>query len=146
MALTSKISDEFELPDGTARITIRKLSHHQLMMAVDESFKDTAAKMKSLEGITLPASSDEERARQRAEAQQPRNKYNRAKILEYGITAWTYDVALTEDFRADLDEDSALYIFDRVIDLSIRTPDEKKESASISPPISDQEKDNGPSN
>ena len=145
MALTSQITKQIKLPDGTADVTIRKLSHYQLMSAVDKSFEETAAKFRTLEGITLPEGSAEERERQKAEAQRPRNKYNRAKVLEYGITSWTYPT-LDEETRNDLDEESALFIFDAVIALSIREDDEKKESASNSPPISDQGPDDGRTN
>lgn len=137
--LTSKITDTIEIPHEPGNtVTIRKLSHHQLMMSVDATVDDALGQMKKLGDVKLPEP-DEETKRKRAEAvEDPRNKYHRHKILEYGITAWAgpnYEGdAVTQGTRDDLDETTALFLFDAIIAFSVRKPDDVKTFANGSEP------------
>lgn len=131
--LTSKHTDERSFPDGSGTVTIRKLSHYQLMMSEDATIDDALDKMRRVGDVKLPEADADTKARREAEAQKPENKYNRAKILEYGIVAWSYGEPLDEEHRRDLDEPSAAWLFDEILAFSIRAADEVKASANASP-------------
>lgn len=146
--LTSSLTKTIEIPNEPGQtITIRKLSHYQLMMAVDAMEDRSLSRFGKIADVAqrLPQSADE-RDRARAEAEKPENKYERATVLRAGITAWTYAEPVSETTIDDLDEETAAWAFGEIMALSVRSIDEKKASASVSPPSTDPAAGAGPSN
>jgi len=149
MALTSQITKHLEIPDEPGqRVTIRKLSHHQLMMAHNAKISEAAEQMRLFQGLELPTPNEdapddtpeqriekaEARRKAKAEAELPASKYQRTAVLKYGLIDWTYQAAIDTGVE-ELDEDTAAWLFDEIISFSIRSADEKKASANGSRPI-----------
>lgn len=135
MALSSKFTKTLDLPHepGTT-ITIRKLSHHHLMMAIDgrvDRAVDKAARLgetiKHLPDRDPNAPADDDLA----------NKYDLLTVLRFGITGWSYPEPCDDEHKADLDEDTADFLFDEIIGFSVRGAAEGKASASDSPASTD---------
>jgi hypothetical protein len=137
--LTSKITKTLTVPDETGSITIRKLSHHQLMQAIDAKRDAALAMMRKLEGVTLPQTDGT------VDADAPENKYDRMTVLRHGVTAWSYDIP-PEQGVEDLDEESAIWLFSEIIAFSVRSAADVKASANGSQPTSDRAEAVGLSN
>lgn len=145
MALTSKITKTLTHPDEPdVTITIRKLSHYQLMMATDDREDRTVDKFKRL-GESAAHLPDKATAEQKAELEKPENKYHRLTVLQHGVTAWSYDDNPKASVE-DLDENTASWLFDEIIAFSIRSKDEGKASANGSATSTDQAEAVGLSN
>lgn len=142
MALTSKITTTINHPTELGvTFAIRKLSHHQLMMAEDARFEAVATKARALGDIKLP---EGDAVKAAAEAAKPENKWHRLTVLKYGVTAWSYTTEPpSEELLADLDEETAAFLFGEIIAFSLRSADEGKASAGASPPATDQGADAG---
>jgi len=133
--ITSKMTDTIEHPDEPGiSFTIRKLSHHQLAMAEDARIESVAKRAKAFSGIDLPEGDDEMKARAKAEAELPENKYDRTTVLRYGITEWTYSDELNEANVRELDESTAKWLFAVIVNFSTRSRDEGEASGSNSMP------------
>ncbi len=139
MALTRHLIRTIEIPhEPGATITIRKLSHHQLMMAQDTMQDRALERFGRVADVAqkLPQTADD-RDRARELAENPENKYDRRTVLRAGITAWTYAEPPDEATIDDLDEDTAEWAFQEIMAFSVRSAAEGKVSASASPPTSD---------
>jgi hypothetical protein len=124
MALSSKLTKQLEHPDEPgATFTIRKLSHHMVMMATDAKRDAALDLMKRLDGVTLPTPALGDTV------QEPAQTYDRSVVLLHGITAWSYDEPLSATAIDDLDEETAAWLFAEIIAFSLKTPDEVKPSA-----------------
>jgi hypothetical protein len=145
MALTSKITNTLAIPNEPGQtVTIRKLSHHQLMMALDSHEDVRIAKMTKFgESVKyLPdISNPDDKAKAEQEAAKPENRYDRLTVLRYGVVQWTYELPPEQNGEplgvAELDEETATWLFDEIIAFSVRSKDEGKASASGSPPATD---------
>lgn len=134
MAITRNITKTLQHPtEPGVTVTIRMLSHYQVAMAEDRRFDAIAKKAVAVKdlAITDAGRTPEERAQAAKEAEKPENRLDRTTVLECGITSWSYSEALP-DAIADLDEDTAAWLFREIIDFSFRRPDEKKESPTSS--------------
>ena len=128
--LTSKMTQVIQHPDEPGvSFTLRKLSYSQCEEAEEVKREKALGIMKSLQGIELPQSTPDSMA----EARNPANKYDRATVLKYGITAWSYDAPCDEANKADLDESTASWLFSAIIVHSVRSAEEGEASASVSP-------------
>jgi len=132
LAFTSAITTTLKIPhEPGVTVTIRKLSHHQLMMAADaktDRVTDKAARLGSTIAH-LPDPKPEDRARQEAD---PSNKYDRMVVLKAGVTGWSYAEACDEGHLSDLDEETASWLFGELIGFSVRGQSEGEESAGAS--------------
>lgn len=134
--LTSRITKTIEHPDEPGvSFTLRKLSYAHIEEAEDVKREKALSVMKSLDGISLPESTAEQKAEQARLANEPDQKYDRTTVLRRGITAWTYDAELSEQNIADLDESTAAWLFATIITHSLRSVDEGEASGSDSAPI-----------
>lgn len=141
--LTSRVTKQITHPsEAGVEATIRKLSHHQLMMAADARMDSLGTKAAKFAGVTFPEPSPEEKAQQKRDGEKPENKYDRLSVLRSGITSWTYDVPV-EGGVEDLDELTAEWLFGEIIAFSLRSADEVKASASDSPPTTGQDEGAG---
>lgn len=141
MAITSTITKTLKHPDeADVTITIRKLSHHQLMMAADARQDAVIEKFKRM-GESVKFLPDRDEAGVIAE--QPDNKYDRLTVLRCGITAWSYAPEVAAGVE-ELDEETAAWLFGEIIMFSIRSAEEGKASASASPHSSAPDEDAGP--
>lgn len=132
--LTSRITQTIDHPDEPGvSFTLRKLSYAQVEAAADAKRDKLLSVMRSLDGVTLPESTSEQRAEQQRQADNPELKYDRATVLRHGITAWTYDAPCTPLNIADLDESTASWLFAAIIVHSVRSAEEGEASASASP-------------
>lgn len=137
MALTRHLTKQIEIPHEAGQsITIRKLSHHQLMMAVDAVGDRAATKFAKLGETAKHIPSPDDPAAAKVEAEKPVNKYDRLTVLRYGITAWSYGEDPTEETISDLDEATAAWAFDEIIAFSVRGADEMGKSETDSPSTS----------
>lgn len=130
---TSRATKTIEIPgEPGVTVTIRKLSHHQLMMATDDNVDRVIDKFKKMgESVAhLPDRGDD------SEAQLPTNKYNHATVLRCGVTGWSYPDECNEANILDQDEAWADFVFDEILALSLRSKDEGEASGSDSPPTS----------
>lgn len=135
--LTSRITQTIDHPDEPGvSFTLRRLSYAQVEEAADAKRDKLLGVLKSLDGVTLPESTPEQKAANEQQANNPEQKYDRATVLRHGITAWTYDAPCTPENIADLDESTASWLFAAIIVHSVRSADEGEASASASPAIS----------
>jgi len=137
--LTRDLTRTLDIPDEPGQqITVRKLSHYQLAMAEDARLDRVLAKAARIGSVAMPQQSAEEREQARLDAEKPENRYDRATVLRYGITAWTYAEPLTPEATEELDEASAAWAFAEIMAFSLRSDAERKASAGGSPPTSGQ--------
>ena len=138
MAFASDATQDLNHPtEGGVRITIRKLAHYQLSAAQDARGDAAASKAKLL-GETikyLPESSVEDRARMESD---PANKYDRRTVLRYGVVGWSYARPCDDEAKDDLDEETAAWLFDKIIAFSVRSTAEVLASGAGSPHGRDQ--------
>lgn len=130
MALTSKITRTIEIPDEPGvRVTIRQLSHYQLMMAIDNRQDHVIDKAKRLgEAMRyIPEGGDS------SLAEESRNKYDHTAVLRAGVVGWSYDYELTDENLLEQDDAWSLCVFDAIIALSVRPAEERKNSDGVSP-------------
>lgn len=133
--ITTKVTRQIEHPhEAGVTFTIRKLSHHQLMMSEDERVNRAIDKAKRL-GESMAHLPDRANADQQERAELPENKYNRSTVLQYGVTAWSYEEPLNEATVLELDEETAAWLFDEVMAFSLRSREEGEASGSNSAPI-----------
>lgn len=120
--LTSKVTTQLTHPsEAGVTFTIRKLSFAAAQEAEDAK-RDAAIRMfTAISDIADKLPSSDEAA---AAANQPENKYDRMVVLRCGLTAWSYQEELTPDNIADLDEETALWLFGEIIRHSFRSADE----------------------
>jgi len=132
--LTSRITQKIAHPsEPDVYATIRKLSHHQLMMAADARLDALGTKAAKFAGVTFPDSTPEEKAQQKLEAEKPENKYDHLTVLRCGVTEWSYDVPVESGIE-DLDEETAEWLFAEIVAFSVRSVAEVKASANGSQP------------
>jgi hypothetical protein len=133
--LTSQITKTIEHPDEEGvTFTLRKLSHHHLMMAVDGAGKRAADKLLSLGDSAkfLPKPTQEDLDDDSAASENPEKKYDRETVLRYGVTAWSYEAPCDDENKRDLDEATAAWLFGAIIAHSLRSADEGEASGSDS--------------
>lgn len=149
--ITSRITQTLDIPNEPGQTaTVRKLSHHQLMIAEDTRTGAVIEKASKLSGVEFadpnkdaPNDTAEERERKRLareeakrEAEAPSNKYDRMTVLRYGVTAWTYPDGLPDGVE-ELDKPVAEWLFDEILAFSLRSAAEGKAFASGSLPSSE---------
>lgn len=129
---TNKITTTLDVPnEAGATITIRRLSHHQLMMAIDRRQDAAIDKLNKIADPSKLPKGDNEAA------EEPRQRYDRMAILRAGVVDWSYAEDVTDEALEDQDEAWASWAFDEIIAFSIRSAEEKKDSDSDSPRILD---------
>lgn len=106
---TSLVTEVLAMPDG-ASVTIRKLAPKHLEAAAKASQR---AALDQLAAIGGPAELAKLRALEApvdgaaVAARDPMLSVDRLLILQAGITAWTYPVALTPEALEDVDDETA---------------------------------------
>lgn len=126
MALTNELRKRLDIPHEDGQwVTVRKLSHYQISMAEDARFAAITAKLKALDGIKLPDGDPNATVK-------AADKYDRLTVLRSGVTEWSYGVPPAEGV-AELDEDTAAWLFGEIIAFSIRSVAEGEASAVGSP-------------
>lgn len=126
--LTSGITTTITHPtEPGVTFTIRKLAHYAVMMARDKRIDSLARTMRALEGITMPQPDPD------APAPPVGSDLDRMTVLTHGIDAWSYPVPVDAGV-ADLDEYTASWLFDQIVEFSYRPADAVKTSAVDSAP------------
>jgi hypothetical protein len=122
MALTRDTQKTIPILDEGASATIRKLSFRQLEAAQAEKRKAAIETIAALGDALdkLPSGGDDGAPAGRAAT------YDRFTVLVAGIVGWGYTEPLSPEAIGDLDEDSAQYLFDEIMDYSLRSEAEGK--------------------
>ena len=121
-AFVSKVLDQVPGAPG-ATVTVRKLAPARLAEA--QSVQQLAAvaqmrKMREAMGPEMMESITKVAPAQIAEAKaaDPLLSYDRVELMRAGITAWSFDVALSAEVLADMDDDAQTYIAGEILRLS----------------------------
>lgn len=150
MAITSNITKTLQHPtEPGVTVTIRMLSHSHVERARRQYMRnltEMADLLQAYRSAGLAQLSDEQRAAAEAEASRPGALLDRATVIECGVVQWSYEIAPQDGGVAELDEDTAQWLFDEIVQLSFRPAAEKKASSERSQHISGQGMEDGPSN
>lgn len=126
----------FDIPHEKDQwMELRRLSWKQLRRArkLQEEEQREVAKSFGAEFLAALTSGkvDEDKARKLIKEQQYSvNNFDLEALLEEGIAGWSYDAALTPDSIESLDERTAVWAAQQIIDLT-RPPTEEEEKNSL---------------
>ena len=125
----SQVTDTIAI-DGHS-IAIRKLNPRQLHQAAIGQQRQGLEDLEALGGFKkIQAVLDGMTPAERKAASDPLQQYDRAILIDRGVTAWTFDLEKTPDTIADLDDDVQDAIARAVLKLSkpslFQTADEQE--------------------
>ena len=122
MGLVTGITRRVDVPgEAGAWLDIRMLNWMQVDEARQTQLSRLIARMKEIEGVTLPPTPQV--------APDPLSAYDVQTILRHGVTAWSYEGAL--DVSA-FDEPTAKWAAGEILRLAVPTEGEVKASSSPS--------------
>ena len=123
MALVSDIVKRLDIPHEDGEwVEIRKLSWRQLELAAEIQTEDSLKRIKQMGGEMVQAMREMASDQERESAQQ----YDRAAILQAGIVRWSYEAEVTKENIDLLDEETAAWAFEEILNLT--KPPSKEES------------------
>jgi hypothetical protein len=106
-------------------VEIKKLSWRQLTLAADIQTDETIARLKKMGGDLFKSLSNE-KAKQEVN---PALQYDRGFVLEAGISRWSYDAEVNKKNIESLDEQTAAWLFEEILDLNEPMTDEERKNA-----------------
>jgi hypothetical protein len=106
-------------------VEIKKLSWRQLTLAADIQTDETIARLKKMGGDLFKSLSNE-KAKQETN---PALQYDRGFVLEAGISRWSYDAEVSKKNIESLDEQTAAWLFEEILDLNEPMTDEERKNA-----------------
>jgi hypothetical protein len=115
--LTSKVTETLYLPHEPGEwITVRLLSGAQIKEAREQRALAAIKMQQALSGLELKVTDAQRAEAEAALKADPVASYDRATLLRYAIVGWSYyDTPPTLEDIADLDEETAQYVAERVI-------------------------------
>ncbi len=106
-------------------VEIKKLSWRQLTLAMDVQTDETISRLKKMGGDLFKSLSNE-KAKQEVN---PALQYDRGFVLEAGISRWSYDAEVNKKNIESLDEQTAAWLFEEILDLNKPMTDEERKNA-----------------
>lgn len=126
MALVTDVAKRVEIPHEEGQwMEIKRLSWRQLEVAKDIMTDNTVARFKKMGGEVLKAFTNE-KVRQEAD---PRTQYDRGFVLEAGISRWSYDAEVAKATIEKLDEETAKWAFEEILNLHNPPSEEERKNA-----------------
>lgn len=126
MALINDKTRKVDIPHESGEwMEVKKLSWRQLEVARDIMTDNTVAKFRKMGGEMVKAFTNE-KARQEAD---PRTQYDRGFVLEAGISRWSYDAEVTKANIEKLDEETAKWAFEEILNLNNPLSEEERKNA-----------------
>ncbi len=126
MALINDKTRKVDIPHEPGEwMELKKLSWRQLALAADIQTDETIGRLKKLGGDLFKALTNE-KAKQELN---PALQYDRGFVLEAGISRWSYDVKVTKETIETLDEETAKWAFEEILDLNKPLSEEERKNA-----------------
>lgn len=126
MALINDKTRKVDIPHESGEwMEVKKLSWRQLEVARDIMTDNTVAKFRKMGGEMVKAFTNE-KARQETD---PRTQYDRGFVLEAGISRWSYDAEVNKANIEKLDEETAIWAFEEILNLNNPLTDEERKNA-----------------
>jgi hypothetical protein len=115
--LTSKVTDTIALPHEPGEwVTVRMLSGAHLKEAREQRALTAIKMQQALSGLELKVTDAQRAEAEAALKADPVASYDRPTLLKHAIVGWSYyEGAPTPEDIADLDEQTAQYLAERVI-------------------------------
>lgn len=127
MAIVSKATKRIEVPHEPGQwMEIRKLSWRQLEAASDVATEAAMKRMKEAGPEMMAA------LRKLVEGQvsgQQASNYDRHAVLKSGIAGWSYDEPVSDENIDLLDEETAKWAVDAILDLKKPLSEEERKNA-----------------
>ena len=125
MAIVGKQTERLNIPHEEGQyIEVVRLSWRQMELAKGVQMEALSKQLKKMQGggdIFKQVGSAGEQ--QKAD---PKLQYDRGVILEASIKAWSYDVPVNKDNIDLLDEKTAAWLFNAIMDMNLWQQDEQE--------------------
>ena len=143
MALVNPIPVTTPIPhEAGAWFELRRLSHKQLKAARKEQQAEDREDAKALGAEFIAALSrgkdaDIEKAQAAIERRRWRaDQFDRDTVLRLGVAAWSYEVPLTGDALDQLDEETAKWAHEAIVEMSRPATEDERKNDSASSTVS----------
>ena len=116
-------------------VEVRKLSHVKLAEAAQELSQRQMQNVKAF-GPDMLAAIQQVRQDAKAETSAPKapaDLYDREAVLRKGVVRWSYSEPVTPETLADLDEQTARWLFEQIVEHSKAAPTKEQVGNATSP-------------
>ena len=117
---TSLVTKVLDVPhDPGQTMTIRRLQPKHLHAAGNASLMDSIDQMKKIGPSFIKELRElDDKTIAKALNADPLLKFDRVSLIEKGVTAWSYDVPLTQEYFEDLDDDTQQWLAAEILRLA----------------------------